>query len=191
MILFKIKLMASKNVVNKGTGAGGSNTNKNGLPYEELTDLSNKLNVISENKISKLIQFNNNTESVFITGKKSKLFEILKDFYNNSIEKAHGCKHPDEFYIDEKRKNIFILEKKFQQSSGSVCEKIQTGPFKKRHYNKLFPEFKVEYIYCLSEWYKDNCKSEIEDLIEQNIPVYWGNSETYKDDIINFMINYK
>ena len=28
-------------VVTKGTGAGGSATNKNGLPYEKLTDLSN------------------------------------------------------------------------------------------------------------------------------------------------------
>ena len=27
-------------IINKGTGAGGANTNKNGLSYEELTDLS-------------------------------------------------------------------------------------------------------------------------------------------------------
>ena len=30
----------------KGTGAGGSNTNKHGLPYETMTDLSDTLNII-------------------------------------------------------------------------------------------------------------------------------------------------
>ena len=29
--------------------------------------------------------------------------------------KAHGCKNPDECYIDEERKIMFIIEKKFQQ----------------------------------------------------------------------------
>ena len=29
-------------IINKGTGAGGANTNKNGLPYEKLTDLQDK-----------------------------------------------------------------------------------------------------------------------------------------------------
>ena len=29
----------SSNINNRGTGAGGSNTNKHGLPYEALTDL--------------------------------------------------------------------------------------------------------------------------------------------------------
>lgn len=183
--------MASNKIVNKGTGAGGSNTNKNGLPYEELTDLSDKFEIISIDNKSKLIKFKNNINIDFVTGKKSDLFKIMENNMNNAIEKAHGCKCPDEFYIDFVRKLIFILEKKFQQTSGSVCEKIQTGYFKKMHYNKLFPDYEVVYIYCLSEWYKDNCKSEIEHLEEINIPVFWGNSETYKVDIINFMINYK
>lgn len=42
---------------------------------------------------------------------------------NKSIPIAHGCKQPDECYINEKTKTIFIIEKKFQQISGSVCEK--------------------------------------------------------------------
>ena len=39
-----------KKLVNRGTGAGGSNTNKNGLPYEELTDLDDRITVIENNK---------------------------------------------------------------------------------------------------------------------------------------------
>jgi len=37
---------------NKGTGAGGSNTNKNGLPYEEFTDLKSNTIHIMDNVIS-------------------------------------------------------------------------------------------------------------------------------------------
>ena len=32
---------------------------------------------------------------------------------NKDIAKAHGCKNPDECYIDEEFKNIFIIEKNF------------------------------------------------------------------------------
>ena len=36
----------SSNINNKGTGAGGSNTNKNGIPYEELTDLDDRTTIL-------------------------------------------------------------------------------------------------------------------------------------------------
>ena len=42
------KQMENLNIENKGTGAGGSNTNKNGLPYEELTDLVNNYTIIEK-----------------------------------------------------------------------------------------------------------------------------------------------
>ena len=34
--------MDNSTLINRGTGAGGANTNKNGLPYEEMTDLRDK-----------------------------------------------------------------------------------------------------------------------------------------------------
>ena len=110
---------------------------------------------------------------------------------DETIEKAHGCKHPDECYIDENTKTIFIIEKKFQQCGGSVCEKIQTPDFKLWQYDRTFPKFKIVYIYCLSEWFKNNCKAELEYLKEKQFPFFWGSSPTYKDDIINFIVNYK
>jgi len=36
---------------NKGTGAGGSNTNKNGLSYEEITNLDDRIETIQEENI--------------------------------------------------------------------------------------------------------------------------------------------
>lgn len=178
-----------KNLVNRGTGAGGSNTNKNGLPYEELTDLDNRITVIENNKYSKKITFDDN-EKPFIKTKQSNLFKCMKDDIDTNIEKAHGCKNPDECYIDQETKTMFIIEKKFQQTSGSVCEKIQTPDFKIWQYKRTFPKHNIVYVYCLSEWFKKNCKAEMEYLDYKNIPYFWGNSKTYKDDIINFIINY-
>jgi len=47
------------------------------------------------------------------------------------------------------------------------------------------------YIYCLSDWFKKNCKAELEYLEYKNIPVFWGNSNIYKTNIIKYIINYK
>ena len=86
--------------------------------------------------------------------------------------------------------HIFIIEKKNQNGPGSVCEKIQTSDFKKWQYSRLFPQYNIIYIYCLSDWFKTSCMAEIEYLNEKNVPVFWGNSENYKQDIINFIVNY-
>ena len=56
---------------------------------------------------------------------------------------------------------------------------------------KTFPNYNIIYIYCLSDWFKQNCKAELEYLDFKNIRYFWGNSEFYKDEMINFIINYK
>lgn len=183
---------ANMSIINKGTGAGGSNTNGNGLPYEILTDLS------SEYEPNKTLKYRNYSvvqfkqcDKLFVSTNQSKFFRYMKDKIDTSIEHAHGCKRPDECYINEVDKEIFIIEKKFQQTGGSVCEKIQTPGFKLWQYSKLFPQYKIVYIYCLSDWFKEHCKQELVYLCDINIPVFWGNSDTYKRDIINFITNYK
>lgn len=177
-------------IKNKGTGAGGSNTNKNGISYEEITDLEDKIINIEKNVFSNIIKFKNN-EKLFIKTKQSNFFKCMEYEINKNIEKAHGCKNPDECYIDKELKNIFIIEKKFQQCSGSVCEKIQTPDFKLWQYSRTLPNYNIVYIYCLSNWFKKNCIAELEYLNYKNISYFWGDSETYKEDIINFIINYK
>lgn len=178
-------------VSNRGTGAGGSNTNKNGLPYEELTDLESEYTVISsDDKHSKNIQFSA-SDRIFKMTKQSGLFKCMNTHVNKEVAKGHGCKNPDECYIDEESKTIFILEKKFQQVSGSVCEKIQTSDFKIWQYNRTFPEYKIVYLYCISDWFKENCKAELEYLEYKKVQVFWGNDKNYKSKVIDFMLNYK
>ena len=178
------------NIKNRGTGAGGANTNKNGLSYESLTDLDDKLEVIESCQYSSVIKFNV-SDVVLTRTKQSHLFKCMKNHIDTKVKKAHGCKNPDECYINESTKTMFIIEKKFQQTAGSVCEKIQTPDFKIWQYSRTFPGYNIVYVYCLSDWFKDNCQAELEYLEFKQIPIFWGASETYKDDIINFMVNYK
>lgn len=177
-------------IINKGTGAGGSNTNANGLPYETMTDLSDRYTIINVNTNIKNIRFNN-SDKIYVTPiTKKRFLKMMSNERDTDIGDAHGCKEPDEVYVDFINKIIFIVEKKFQNNSGSVCEKIQTPHFKKWHYERMFPSYNIVYIYCLSDWFKENCKTELEYLEYLNIPVFWGNDSNYKDNIINFIINY-
>ena len=162
--------------------------NKNGLLYETLTDLSDKYTVISSYNSYKYIKFLN-YEEVFIQANKRGLFDYMKNKINNKISPANGCKLPDESFVQERTKTIIIIEKKFQKCPGSVCEKIQTPSFKIWHYNRLFPNYKIKYIYCLSDWFKTNCPEELEYLNYINVPIFFGCDENYKLEIINYIMS--
>jgi hypothetical protein len=179
------------NLKNKGTGAGGANTNKNGLQYEKKSDLSSLFTVIQSVKQYSEVTFNTDKDlTPFIYLKKKQFLKYLSSVIDKSIPIAHGCKEPDECYINEKTKTIFIIEKKYQQTTGSVCEKLQSAPVKKKHLLELFPTYNTVYIFCLSSWFKENCKLELSVLEEHGIPVFWGDSLTYKQDIIDYIVNF-
>ena len=179
-------------VKTKGAGAGGAKTNKNGLSYEAATDLiTNCISLESKgNKSFCLIQFSTNGKK-YKLAKQSKLFKCMEKAMQLNIYHAHGCKNPDECYIDEDDKIMYIIEKKFQQVGGSVCEKIQTPDFKIWQYSSLFPDYHIVYMYCLSDWFKINCKRELQYLEYKKIPVFWGDDVDYKTKMIDFIQNYK
>ena len=177
-------------IKNKGTGAGGSNTNKNGLPYERITSLDTDIEIIKKHTNSNTIKFKISNTEFEKPNKKGGLFKVLSEYLDENIEKGKGYKQPDECYINMNGKKIFIIEKKFQQTNGSVDEKIQTPEFKIWNYSEMFPEFKIVYIYCLSNYFTP-FKAELKYLKLKKVPVFWGDSKTYKDDIIKFIVNYK
>lgn len=184
------EIIDTERVINKGTGAGGANTNANGLPYESMTDLSDRYNIINSNNDNIDIKFDNSEKTFVKPSKKGVFLSMMSTDLDQNINIGHGCKQPDEVYVDRINHVLFIIEKKFQNSSGSVCEKIQTPHFKKRQYERMFPAYNIVYVYCLSDWFRHNCQSELEYFEYLNIPVFWGNDNNYKDNIINFMINY-
>jgi hypothetical protein len=174
-------------VKNNGTGAGGSNTNTNGLKYEKLTYLPKLLNVDD----SKII-FGKGTTDYY---HKYKQFIIVRQYGLNKFlinqfnPKSEKILKPDECIIDEDKKILYIIEKKFQQCDGSVDEKIQTALFKKWYYKKQYPIYTVEYIYVLSDWFKQN-KYKPEMIFNKlnNIHVLFASDENYVTKLMDIVL---
>ncbi len=153
-------------IVNKGTGAGGANTNYHGKKFEEKTnnqqrllDMGYTMNTFSKNSkkydyyLSK--KFEDKT-IVFV------LQNGLKSYMKQKYEiELFRC--PDEAYIIEYNngmKVIKILEKKEQNVEGSVETKLWSGPSLKREYELVLGDkFEVFYGFCVSGFLKNKLVS--------------------------------
>ncbi len=176
---------------NSNSKAGGKNTNKNGLKFESKKNLKSEFEVIEKNKQFSKIVFTNNNQKNFITGKKGQFQKYINKNITTLNKKLipDGCKQPDEWFICEETKKIFIIEMKFQKCGGSVCEKLQTAPFKRDWFNDTFKNYEVHYIYCLSDWFKENCKIVTDRLKDKyNVPIFWADNQDYKKNIVEFII---
>jgi hypothetical protein len=149
----------------KAKGTGGANT-KTGLVFEGNTDLSTFLNKQKGYKVT--------GENVFY---KNKL--VARVFKKHSFYKFLDAEGVDWKNLISKRllpddsiyviinNTMFIIECKFQQSEGSVDEKLQTCDFKKKQYQKLLSKLniEVEYVYFLSECFKNPKYKDVLDYI--------------------------
>ena len=180
----------SKKKTNRGTGAGGSNTNANGLKFETCTELNSEYSSSEKLPVGLRITFRNHSKKL-ISLRKAEFKRYMQNInsLNKNLDDPHGCKQPDECFINPDEKTITIIEKKNQTRSGSVCEKIQTGVMKRWHFQKKYSDYKINYVYTLSDWFKDNCKSELEYLKHENIPVFWGDDINYKSKMVEFITN--
>ena len=184
-----------KKIKNKGTGAGGSNTNKNGLEYETKKDLSTEYDIVENvpaklikiDKKYKIIRFNEYPENVFITGPKGGFMKLLDPSEDKRVPRLHGTKEPDNWFIIDD--NIFIIEMKFQNGGGSVCEKLQTATHKRRNLRDRYPDKKIHYMYVLSGWFRKNCAAEIHYLKIDGIIHFWGDNVNFKNEIIKYMMD--
>ncbi len=175
------------NKLNRGSGAGGAKTNLNGINFEQdvylgkwienagffLNDLS-----LRKDRIQISTILDDQKQVIGIYGRQGKIYEALKfwldsSFSNEYIALVFSAKiYPDAFIINFSRKTLYIFEKKWQQSSGSVDEKIQTGPFKLEMFQKLLKQFgvKVEYNYVLSDYYKNKKFRNVKDYYKEKHP---------------------
>ena len=97
-------------IKNKGTGAGGSNTNKNGLSYENKTSLDTHFEYSKQINGFTVVKFST-SPTEFVTASKTQFFKYMKDEMNKEIAPAHGCQRPDECFINNDKKIVFIIEK--------------------------------------------------------------------------------
>lgn len=74
---------------------------------------------------------------------------------------------PDDALLVIVRDTLYIIEVKYQQTPGSVDEKLQTCDFKRKQYLKLVTslDLKVEYVYVLSDWFKAKGYKDVLDYI--------------------------
>lgn len=74
---------------------------------------------------------------------------------------------PDEALYVIINNTLFVIEIKFQKVAGSVDEKLQTCDFKRKQYAKLMAplNIEVEYIYILSDWFKNPVYKDVLDYI--------------------------
>ena len=90
---------------------------------------------------------------------------------------------PDDALLVIVRETLFIIEVKYQQVAGSVDEKLQTCDFKRKQFLKLVTPLglRVEYVYVLSDWFKDPRYKDVLDYIQSvnchykfgSLPLSW------------------
>ena len=186
---------------NKGFGAGGSKTNKNGLNFEDITDtysfLANKKFQQKKEDKKEYFHRKDDKEIYWFTKNSKTLFKKFtkKEFNIESI------RYPDEsvIIIEKDKINIFIIEKKNQNVEGSVETKLWAAPTLKREFEYIFKnserQIKIHYFLTMNDWLfkKFNSFEQKwiflkEELKENNILVFNGNDENYFQDIFNHIV---
>ena len=170
-------------------GKGGGNTTT-GLHFEQRTDIKRLFEQIdgyslkeSKNKTGYEIWFNN--EKLAYCFKKRELYRFLEQEPYNIDWQKHLSKRlePDNALFVIVRDPLFMSEIKVQQVEGSVDEKLQTCDFKRKQYTKLVHGlgWRVEYVYVLSDWFKQEKYKDTLDYIHSmnchylfnEIPLKW------------------
>lgn len=147
-------------------GIGGANTHTGAL-FEIRTDLKTNLEKanIDLSKVTFCCKYD---------------FPRLMKEHGFDMTEIFGKRYlPDEGFIY--KNHLYIIEKKYQQTEGSVDEKIQTGPYKKDIYDtcaRLLGLNGATYIYLLNGDGFNKPKYTIHQipyLIKNGIPVYFDN----------------
>ena len=175
-------------VKNRGTGAGGAKTNQTGIAFEKKIYLKQMFEEKGYHleKISKAKEKNylykvfKEQKHIGYYGIQNQIYNALylinkRQFSQKNIEKVFSKKiHPDSFIISLKPRQLTIFEKKWQQSEGSVDEKIQTAPYKLHMFEKLLRNANIscQYQYILSKWFQKKTY--------RNVKEYYKTKANYK-----------
>ena len=146
-------------------GKGGGNT-KTGLVFEGKTDLATFLNNQEGYRVTNGVVFYND-EKVARIFKKHGFYRYLKEVGVDWTKIISKKLLPDDSIYVIINNTLFIIECKYQQVAGSVDEKLQTCDFKRKQYQKLMAQLNidVEYVYLLSDWFKNPKYKDVLDYI--------------------------
>ncbi len=149
----------------KTGGIGGGNT-ITGLNFEKETDILDLLKTKKGYKVVNNIIYYENKE-VAKSFKKNSLYKFLEIKGVDYTKILSKKLLPDEAIYVIINNTLFIIEVKFQKVEGSVDEKLQTCDFKRKQYAKLMASLniEVEYIYILSDWFRNPKYKDVLDYI--------------------------
>ena len=154
----------------KEGGTGGART-QTGLNFENKVDL---LTLIKNVPGYVVRQSRNAGQEIVYRGRlvarcfrKHDFYRFLEEEQIDWESKISKKLLPDDALLVIVRETLFIVEVKYQQVAGSVDEKLQTCDFKRKQYLRLVSslELKVEYVYVLSDWFKDPKYKDVLDYI--------------------------
>jgi hypothetical protein len=157
---------------------GGARTNEVGLKFEQDTSLEEALRRASVKGVELDPQdfvIKNGQRIGYLSGKGRLYKRFLKNIEFNKVISKKLL--PDEAFVNEVEKMLYIIEKKFQHQPGTVDEKLQTCDFKLKQYKKLanLNGYDVKYIYLLSDWFKqDQYKDVLEYINSVNCYYYFN-----------------
>lgn len=149
----------------KTGGIGGGNT-ITGLNFEKKTDILKLLKSKKWYKVKGNIIYYEDKE-VAKSFKKNGLYKFIETKGVNYKKILSKKLLPDEAIYVIINNTLFIIEVKFQKVAGSVDEKLQTCDFKRKQYAKLMASLniEVEYIYILSDWFRNPAYKDVLDYI--------------------------
>ncbi len=157
---------------------GGAQTNANGLEFERDTSLDDAL-LAAGYTIEESYVYDRDHNIIGLSIPKNNLYKNFLEKEKIDYRKYNSKKWlPDEAFLNNKTKTIYIIEKKYQQTSGSVDEKLPNCDFKKKEYEKLFNPLgiKVKYLYVFNNWFNHpQYKDVLEYILSVDCEYYFNN----------------
>lgn len=180
----------------RGTGAGGTNTTKNGTKFEKLLDNKSRFLQTGFEKVS----FVDKPSAYYLKRKttdrtefyvRQNAFNILMHEQLN-IPTKNLAMRPDEAFViifdaPVKKPIVRILEIKSQKVAGSVDEKLLAGYSRRELYRLSLGNFiEVEFAFSVSKFLQDSLQRRIgknkfilDLLISQQITVFFAEEPDY------------
>lgn len=149
-------------------GIGGDLT-QTGLAFEMETDLATALAKLPQYLVRGNRVVRGDKVVALLCGKYKLYSDLLEPFGVDWKQVLSKRLIPDEALCVERTRTLYIIEKKYQESEGSVDEKLQTCHFKKRQYSKLVAPLgvDVDLIYLLNDWFKQDKYADTLKYIEE------------------------
>jgi hypothetical protein len=185
--------------VNRGTGAGGANTNASGLSFEEKTGNQHRL---KEQGYSMVAMQGGGKFSYYM--EKDGVVFMMKGGLKTYMKEKYGVemfREPDEAYLIRDAESgvtqLKILEKKNQNMEGSVDTKLLAGPGFLEEYKWSLNRaaIHVEYAFCVSSFLKEKILSDkpkwqaLRDINKKyGIAVLFGDDEDYFEKLDEWLL---